>query len=81
VALSLDLGQLKEQLEGDRAARQRIDRAQDEVAASLHELREIARGIHPAVVTGHGLAVALEQLAVRAAVSNTPHGRNPWAAS
>jgi signal transduction histidine kinase len=68
VALSLDLGQLKEQLEGDRAARERIDRAQDEVAASLHELREIARGIHPAVVTGHGLAVALEQLAVRAAV-------------
>jgi signal transduction histidine kinase len=34
----------------------------------LDELREIARGIHPAVVSGHGLAVALEQLAARAPV-------------
>ena len=42
--------------------------ARREVAASLNELREIARGIHPAVVTAHGLAVALEQLAARAAV-------------
>jgi signal transduction histidine kinase len=68
VALSLDLGLLEEQLDGDESATQRIDRARREVAASLEELREIARGIHPAVVTGHGLAVALEQLAARAAV-------------
>ena len=32
------------------------------------ELREIARGIHPAVVSGHGLGVALEQLAALAPV-------------
>ena len=38
------------------------------MAASLAELREIARGLHPAVVSGHGLEVALEQLAARAAV-------------
>jgi len=68
VALSLDLGRLEEQLDGDRDATERIDRARREVAASLEELREIARGIHPAVVTGHGLAVALEQLAAHAAV-------------
>ena len=68
VALSLDLGLLEKQLDGDRDATERIDRARREVAASLEELREIARGIHPAVVTGHGLAVALEQLAARAAV-------------
>ena len=68
VALSLDLGRLEEQLDGDRDATERIDQARREVAASLEELREIARGIHPAVVTGHGLAVALEQLAARAAV-------------
>ena len=68
VALSLDLSLLEEQLEGDPSAAQRIDKARAEVAASLDELREIARGIHPAVVTGHGLAVALEQLAARAAV-------------
>jgi signal transduction histidine kinase len=68
VALSLDLGLLGQQLDGDPAATKRIDNARREVAASLDELREIARGIHPAVVTGHGLGVALEQLAVRAAV-------------
>ena len=34
----------------------------------MDELREIARGIHPAVVSGHGLAVALEQLKARAPV-------------
>ena len=37
-------------------------RRRREIAASLDELREVARGIHPAVLTGHGLAVALEQL-------------------
>jgi signal transduction histidine kinase len=68
VALSLDLGLLDEQLENNAAARRRIDEARRAVAASLQELREIARGIHPAVVTGHGLAVALEQLAARADV-------------
>ena len=39
-----------------------------EIATSLEELRDVARGIHPAVVSGHGLAVALEQLAARAPV-------------
>jgi signal transduction histidine kinase len=68
VALSLDLGLLEEQLAGDRSATERIHKARREVAASLEELREIARGIHPAVVTAHGLAVALEQLAAHATV-------------
>ena len=68
VALSLNLALLQEQLAGDESARQRIDEARHAVAESLEELREIARGIHPAVVTGHGLGVALEQLAARAAV-------------
>jgi signal transduction histidine kinase len=68
VALSLELGLLEEQLAGDRSATERIHKARREVGASLQELREIARGIHPAVVTGHGLAVALEQLVARAAV-------------
>jgi signal transduction histidine kinase len=38
------------------------------VSASLVELRDLARGIYPAVLTGHGLGVALESLAGRAAV-------------
>ena len=68
VALALELSLLEEQLGGNDRAKPRIDVARREVAASLDELREIARGIYPAVVTGHGLAVALEQLAAHAAV-------------
>jgi signal transduction histidine kinase len=66
IALSLELSMLKGRLDGDSDAVEGIDRARREIAASLAELREIARGIHPAVVSGHGLAVALEQLAARA---------------
>ncbi len=63
VAMSLELALLEAQLAGNDEARARVARVRTEIAASLQELREIARGIHPAVVTGHGLAVALEQLA------------------
>jgi signal transduction histidine kinase len=68
VALSLELGMLQAELGDNGPARERLGRARTEIAASLQELREIARGIHPAVVTGHGLAVALDQLAALAPV-------------
>jgi signal transduction histidine kinase len=38
------------------------------VSASLAELRDVARGIYPAVLAGHGLPVALESLVTRASV-------------
>ena len=57
---------LKGRVDGDLDVKAGIDQARREIAASLAELREIARGLHPAVVSGHGLAVALEQLAARA---------------
>jgi signal transduction histidine kinase len=66
IALSLELGRLRERL--DPEARSRVDRARGEIALSLEELRDVARGIHPAVVSGHGLAVGLESLAARAPV-------------
>jgi signal transduction histidine kinase len=68
IALSLQLGVLHEQLD-DPGARRRLGQARREIATSLEELREIAQGIHPAVVSGHGLEVALEQLAARAPVA------------
>jgi signal transduction histidine kinase len=68
IALSLELSLLEERLEGDPDAKTRLDRARREIATSLEELRAVARGIHPAVVSGHGLAVALEQLTARAPV-------------
>jgi signal transduction histidine kinase len=68
VALSLELGLLEERLESDVEARAALDQTRREVAESLRELRELAQGIHPAVVTAHGLAVALKTLAARAVV-------------
>jgi signal transduction histidine kinase len=68
VALSLQLKLLERQLADDPNAMERLDVAQREVALSLEELRDLARGIHPAVLSSHGLGVALEQVAARAPV-------------
>jgi signal transduction histidine kinase len=68
VALALQLKLLEKQVAGDPGAKERLDLAQREVAMSLEELRDLARGIHPAVLSAHGLAVALEQVATRAPV-------------
>ena len=68
IALSLELGLLGSRMGDDPAARARIERARGEIATSLEELRNVARGLHPAVLSGHGLAVALESLAAASAV-------------
>jgi signal transduction histidine kinase len=68
IALSLDLRRLEERLGPNPDAKAGLDRARREIALSLEELRGVARGIHPAVVSGHGLAVALESLAAGAPV-------------
>jgi signal transduction histidine kinase len=68
VAVSLELGLLVESATADAEVRQRLARAKNEVSASLEELRDVARGIYPAVLSDHGLAVALESLTARAAV-------------
>ena len=68
IALSLDLRMLEQKLGDDPDAQARLDQARREIALSLEELRDVAHGLHPAVVSGHGLAVALESLAARAPV-------------
>ncbi len=68
IALSLDLGMLGRRFEDDPEARARVEQARREIAVSLDELRAVARGLHPAVLSGHGLAVALESLAATSAV-------------
>jgi signal transduction histidine kinase len=68
IALSLNLRMLEERLGDDPDSRARLDQAREEISLSLEELRDVARGIHPAVVSGHGLAVALESLAAGATV-------------
>jgi signal transduction histidine kinase len=68
IALSLQLSLLEQRLRDEPEVRVELDQARREIALSLEELRDVARGIHPAVLTGHGLEVALESLAARAAL-------------
>ncbi|MGW9073930.1 sensor histidine kinase [Streptomyces yangpuensis] len=69
VALAMDLGMAKEKLgEDPRAAARMVDEAHGEVKIALQELRDLARGIHPAVLTDRGLDAALSSVASRCAV-------------
>ncbi|AWZ09894.1 MULTISPECIES: sensor histidine kinase [unclassified Streptomyces] len=69
VALAMDLGLAKEKLTEDpRAAARMVDEAHGEVKIALQELRDLARGIHPAVLTDRGLDAALSSVAARCAV-------------
>jgi signal transduction histidine kinase len=66
VSLALDLGGVEAKLDDDPAAARRLlASAREELALALEELRELARGIHPAVLSDRGLAPALEALAGR----------------
>jgi PAS domain S-box-containing protein len=66
VSLSLALRLAQSKLEKDPvAAATTLAEASEELAAALEELRELARGIHPAVLTDRGLDAALEGLAAR----------------
>jgi signal transduction histidine kinase len=65
VSLALDLRMLKARL-GDSEGAQLVDELSGKLATALAELRELARGIHPAVLTERGLAPAIESLALRA---------------
>ncbi|MEV6249484.1 sensor domain-containing protein [Streptomyces sp. NPDC051742] len=68
-ALAMDLGLAKEKLAADpKAAAVLVDEAHGEVKLALRELRDLARGIHPAVLTDRGLDAALSAVASRCAV-------------
>jgi PAS domain S-box-containing protein len=69
VALSLALRLAIGRLDSDpAAARAALEGAGDELALALDELRELARGLHPAVLTDHGLGAAVGMLAGRAPI-------------
>ena len=55
-------------LEQDKDARPMLESARAELDAGLAELRELARGIHPALLTMRGLIPAVEALATRSTV-------------
>jgi signal transduction histidine kinase len=68
IALSVELSLLERQLAEDAETRARLQQARHEIAVSLDELRSVSRGLHPAVLSGHGLVVALESLVALAPV-------------
>ncbi|MEU2788296.1 sensor domain-containing protein [Streptomyces sp. NPDC007100] len=69
VALAMDLGLAKEKLAEDpQAAAKMVEEAHGEVKVALQELRDLARGIHPAILTDRGLGPALTSLAGRCTV-------------
>jgi signal transduction histidine kinase len=66
-ALALDLRMARGKVKDDPAkAEEIISRAEEELAKAIEDLREIARGIHPAVLSDRGLRPALESLAGKA---------------
>ncbi|MGH3006624.1 MAG: PAS domain S-box protein [Gaiellaceae bacterium] len=67
VSLSLGLRLAQARLTSDPEGAERLlEGAAEELSHALAELRELARGIHPAVLTDRGLGAALETLAARA---------------
>ncbi|WP_431035969.1 sensor histidine kinase [Streptomyces sp. P6-2-1] len=69
VALAMDLGIAKEKmLEDPEAGARLVADAHGEVKTALQELRDLARGIHPAVLTDRGLDAALSAVAARCTV-------------
>ena len=68
VALAMKLRLARGRAEGQPELAELLDESSRELQASLTELRELARGIHPAVLTDRGLAPALEMLSSRAPV-------------
>jgi signal transduction histidine kinase len=83
VSLSVTLNLARKNAEPGSRTAALLDSAMAELTAGLAELRELARGIHPAVLTERGLDPALESLAARAplpvTISASVEGRLPQA--
>ena len=70
VAIALQLRLLENRVRDDPAAAEMASAAGEELKRSLNELRELARGLHPAVLE-HGLGAALDALATRSEIPTT----------
>ena len=66
VALAMDLGMAEERFERDPdGARDLVEKARAEAKLALSELRDLARGMRPALLAERGLAEAVRALAAR----------------
>ena len=81
VTLSLSLRLVARELHENPRAATLLAQISRELAETLQELRELARGIHPALLADRGLIAALEALAARAPfrveISGVPEHRLP----
>jgi signal transduction histidine kinase len=68
LALALRLARDRAGLSEDPELTRLLDDASTELNSALQELRELARGIHPAILTEEGLAAAVESLANRSPI-------------
>ena len=69
VALGMNLGLAEQKLSGDpEAARDLVAEARAGVEQALRELRDLARGVHPPVLTDRGLEAAIASLAHASAI-------------
>jgi signal transduction histidine kinase len=69
VSMALTLRMAESKIESDpSAAKELLTQASTDLAEATTELRELARGIHPAILTDRGLGAALGALATRSAV-------------
>jgi signal transduction histidine kinase len=69
VSLALDLRLLRARLKHEPEVAATVEELADKLAQALAELRELARGIHPAVLSDHGLGPAIHVLVERAAIA------------
>jgi signal transduction histidine kinase len=69
LAVAMDIGRARAKMENDPdGARLLIEQAHSGTRAAISELRDLARGIYPAILTDRGLDAALSALAARAPV-------------
>ena len=76
VSVALQLRMIQRRAGTDPELAEAIEAAGDELSRSLEELRELASGIHPAVLN-HGLKAALDSLASRASVPTAVSFQSP----
>ena len=65
VSLAMNLGMARAQASSAEEAQQAIAEAHEEAKAALAELRDLIRGLHPAVLEDRGLDAALSGVAAR----------------
>jgi signal transduction histidine kinase len=72
VALALDLGMAEDRFDRDpEGARELVEKARAEAKLAMGELRDLARGIRPALLAERGLAEAIGALAARTPLPTT----------